>query len=225
MVVFWRAGWLPPRQCGRLARRRGAGGYGTQVRRDTLSRHSGHEMRQTAEGSTAHEATATTDRPHRCPIQPPIRARRRGDTPGPAAAAAEYTRSAGRRSPQPAHTRGRRARPGRAPLPAAAPPPPTQPPRDGQFPIDPAPPTSTGAAPAVSSPEAYRTPAARPSPPSVHGRHPITLNRSRLGRVLIADTCRVQYPMITGHCRKVSRRSLTSQMRLENELRLGKCNS
>ncbi len=68
----------------------------------------------------------------------------------------------------------------RAQLPAAAPPPPTQPPRDGQFPIDPAPPTSTGAAPAVSSPEAYRTPAARPSPPSVHGRHPITLNSNGL---------------------------------------------
>lgn len=149
--------------------------------------HPGQQPRCRLSGSTAHEAAATTDRPHRCPIRPPIRARRRGDTPGPAAAAAEYTRSARRRSPQPAQTRGRRARPGRAQLPAAAPPPPTQPPRDGQFPIDPAPPTSTGAAPAVSSPEAYRTPAARPSPPSVHGRHPITLNKRRHAGLLIAD--------------------------------------
>ena len=51
-------------------------------------------------------------------------------------------------------------------------------PRSHPATANPVPPTSTGAAPAVSSPEAYRTPAARPSPPSVHGRHPITLNIS-----------------------------------------------
>ena len=53
------------------------------------------------------------------------------------------------------------------------------------IPIDP-PPTSTGAAPAASSPEAYRTPAARPSPPSVSGRHPITLNNAPDDRTVSA---------------------------------------